>query len=108
MNSLRNNEIRSFPGQPDSGSGSHQVKAAILQLGPDRKHFVGVVLVDVKAGTPVVIRRVPDSDTYRMTVLDDRKPNMSEENRSAFIPSWILRGDDEPPAKQTNLFEING
>ncbi len=42
-----------------------------------------------------------------MTILDDRKPNMSTENQSAFIPPWILRGDDEAPPIQKDLFEAN-
>ncbi len=30
------------------------MRAADLRLGPDRKHFEGVVVVDVKAGSPLL------------------------------------------------------
>ncbi len=83
------------------------MKAADLRLGPDKRHFEGVIVVDVKAGSPVVIRRLPESDVYRMTVLDDRKPNMATENEPAFIPPWILKGQDEPPADQKQLFDVS-
>jgi hypothetical protein len=81
------------------------MKAADLRLGQGRKYFEGKVSVEIKAGTPIVIRRIPDSDTYQLTILDDRKPNASSENLSAFVPDWILRGVDEPPPEQKQLFD---
>lgn len=82
------------------------MKAAILQLGDDRKHFVGVTSEAIEKGSTVLITRIPNSQDYRLDIVEPRKVNMAEENLAAFwIPDWILEGQDQPPAKQTTLFD---
>ncbi len=82
------------------------MRAADLRLGPDKRHFVGTIMVDIPKGTDCTIRRIEGTDRYRMEIIEERKILMTDQNSKAFIPDWILEGRDEPPAEQKQLFDV--
>ncbi len=81
------------------------MKAATLHLGPDKRHFVGTIAVDIPKGTDCTIRRIEGTDRYEMQIVEDRKILVSQENLAAF---WVpnLQDKDQPP-EQKSLFDVS-